>query len=112
MGPHEVRPASEQQDYEEHPERARRLDLLQRAENEVDPIPFGVEAARAYGQVAAAVIGAGRNPRRRAVDPMIASVAIAEGLPLFTTNPADFAGLEHLLTVVAVTRPAGGHPRE
>jgi predicted nucleic acid-binding protein len=71
-----------------------------------------VEAARAYGQVTAAVIGAGRKPRRRAVDLMIASVAIAEGLPLFTTNPADFAGLEHLLTVVTVTRPAGGHPRE
>jgi predicted nucleic acid-binding protein len=104
-GPHEVRPASEQQDYEEHVERARRLDLLQRAENEFDPIPFGVEAARAYGQVAAAVIGAGRKPRR-AVDLMIASVAIAEDLPLFTTKPADFAGLEHLLTVVAVTRPS------
>ena len=105
-GPHEVRPASEQQDYDEHPERARRLDVLQRAENEFDPIPFGVEAARAYGQVAAAVIGAGRKPRRRAVDLMIASVAIAEDLPLFTTNPADFAGLGHLLTVVAVTRPS------
>jgi predicted nucleic acid-binding protein len=36
---------------------------------------------------------------------MIASVVIAEGLPLFTTNPADFAGLGHLLPVVAVTRP-------
>jgi predicted nucleic acid-binding protein len=110
-GPHEVRPASEQQDYEEHVERARRLDALQRAENEFDPIPFGVEAARAYGQVAAAVVGARRKPRR-AVDLMIASVAIAEDLPLFTTNPADFAGLEHLLTVVAVTRPsvAPAHP--
>ena len=104
-GPHEVWPASEQQDYEEHAERARRLEILQRAENEFDPIPFGVEAARAYGQVTAAVIGAGLKPRRRAVDLMIASVAIAEGLPLFTTNPADFAGLDHLLTVVAVTRP-------
>jgi predicted nucleic acid-binding protein len=105
-GPHEVRPGTEQRDYEEYAERARRLDILQRAENEFDPIPFGVEAARAYGQVTAAVIAAGRKPRRRAVDLMIASVAIAEGLPLFTTNPADFAGLEHLLTVVAVTRPA------
>jgi predicted nucleic acid-binding protein len=104
-GPHEVRPADEQDDYEEHAERARRLDVLQRAENEFDPIPFGVEAARAYGQVSAAVIAAGRKPRRRAVDLMIASVAIAEGLPLFTTNPADFAGLGHLLTVVPVTRP-------
>ena len=74
-------------------------------ENEFDPIPFGVEAARAYGQVSAAVIAAGRKPPRRAVDLMIASVAIAEGIPLFTTNPADFEGLGHLLTVVPVTRP-------
>ena len=37
---------------------------------------------------------------------MIASVAIAEDQPLFTTNPAGFAGLGHLLTVVAVTRPS------
>lgn len=108
-GPHEVRPASEQQEYEE---RARRLDVLQRAEHEFDPIPFGVEAARAYGQVTAAVISTGRKPRRRAADLMIASVAKAEDLPLFTTNPADFAGLGHLLTVVAVTRPsaAPAHP--
>jgi predicted nucleic acid-binding protein len=113
-GPHEVRPASEQQEYEyeEHAERARRLDVLQRAEHEFDPIPFGVEAARAYGQVTAAVISTGPKPRRRAVDLMIASVAIAEDLPLFTTHPADFAGLGHLLTVVAVTRPsaAPAHP--
>jgi hypothetical protein len=111
-GPHEVRPASEQHDYEEHAERARRLDVLQRVEHEFDPIPFGVEAARAYGQVTAAVISTGRKPRRRAVDLMIASVAIAEDLPLFTTNPADFAGLRHLLTVVAVTRPSAAGPAD
>ena len=39
-------------------------------------------------------------------------MAIAEGLPLFTANPAGFAGRGHLLTVVAVTRPsvAPAHP--
>ncbi|SEF80020.1 hypothetical protein SAMN04489712_10287 [Thermomonospora echinospora] len=104
-GPHEVRRNDEQADYEEHAERARRLDVLQRAENEFDPIPFGAEAARIYGSVTAGVIAAGRKPRRRAVDLMIASVAIAEGLPLFTTNPDDYRGLEELATIVPVTRP-------
>ena len=42
---------------------------------------------------------------------MIAAVAIAEELPLFTTNPTDFAGLGHLVTVMPVTRPeTGRHP--
>jgi predicted nucleic acid-binding protein len=110
-GPHEVRSEREQSAYEEHAERARRLEILQRAENEFDPIPFDAEAARIYGRVAAAVIGAGRKPRRRAADLMIAAIAIAEGLPLFTTNPKDFAGLDGLLTIVPVNRPAPPHDR-
>jgi hypothetical protein len=104
-GPHEVRRNEEQDDYDEHAERARRLDVLQRAENEFDPIPFDAEAARIYGRVCAAVISAGRKPRRRVADLMIAAIAIAEDLPLFTTNPDDFGGLDDLLTVVPVTRP-------
>jgi predicted nucleic acid-binding protein len=104
-GPHEVRPSDEQDDHDEHAERARRLDVLQRAESEFDPIPFDAEAARVYGRVTAAVIAAGPKPRRRVTDLMIASVAIAEDLPLFTTNPSDFSGLDRLLTVVPVTRP-------
>jgi predicted nucleic acid-binding protein len=104
-GPHQVRPDEEQDDYHQHSERARRLDVLQRAENEFDPIPFGAEAARAYGRVTAAVIDAGRSPRRRTADLMIASTAMAAGLPLFTTNPDDFAGLDDLLAIVPVTRP-------
>ncbi|MGF0320122.1 type II toxin-antitoxin system VapC family toxin [Nocardia fluminea] len=104
-GPHEVRRNEEQDEYDEHAERARRLDVLQRAENEFDPIPFGADAARLYGRVCAAVVSAGRKPRRRIADLMIASVAVAEELPLFTTNPDDFLGLDELLTVVAVPRP-------
>ncbi len=100
-----MRHDDEQAEYYEHAERARRLDVLQRAENEFDPIPFDSEAARAYGRVTAAVIAAGRKPRRRTADLMIAATAIAAGLPLFTTNPGDFAALAGLLTVVPVTRP-------
>jgi predicted nucleic acid-binding protein len=110
-GPHEVRRNEEQSDYDEHAERGRRLDILQRAENEFDPIPFDAEAARLYGRVCAAVIGAGRKPRRRVADLMIAAIAIAEGLPLFTTNPDDYKGLDELLTVVPVTRPTVLHDR-
>lgn len=104
-GPHQVRPNSEQNEYDEHAERGRRLDLLQRAEHEFDPIPFGAEAARTYGRVTAAVVPAGRTPRRRVADLMIVATAIAEDLPLFTTNPGDFDGLQGLLTVVPVARP-------
>jgi predicted nucleic acid-binding protein len=110
-GPHEVRRNEEQEDYDEHAERGRRLDILQRAENEFDPIPFDTEAARIYGRVCAAVISVGRKPRRRVADLMISSIAIAEELPLFTTNPDDYKGLEGLLTVVTVTRPTVLHDR-
>jgi predicted nucleic acid-binding protein len=110
-GPHEVRRNEEQSDYDEHAERARRLDILQRAENEFDPIPLDAEAARLYGRVCAAVISAGRKPRRRVADLMIAAIAIAEELPLFTTNPDDYKGLDSLLTTVPVTRPTILHDR-
>ncbi|MGY4770592.1 PIN domain-containing protein [Kribbella sp. CWNU-51] len=101
-GPHQVRRNS---GYDEHVERARRMDILQWAENEFDPIPFDADAARIYGRICAAVVAAGRTPQRRVADLMIASIAVAEELPLFTTNPDDFKGLGDLLTVVPVTRP-------
>ena len=109
-GPHHVRRGDDGGDGDEHAERARRLDVLQRAESQFDPIPFDTEAARIYGRVTAAMIAAGRKPGRRIADLMIASIAIAEDLPLFTTNPDDFAGLEHLLPIVAVTRPDPPQP--
>jgi predicted nucleic acid-binding protein len=35
---------------------------------------------------------------------MIAAVALANGLPLYTRNPDDFAGIDGLV-VIAVTHP-------
>ena len=84
-------------------ERARRQDRLQRAEATFEPIPFDASAARAYGRVYAATVSAGRKARgRRAIDLVIAATAVAAELPLYTRNPADFAGLENVLEVFAV----------
>jgi predicted nucleic acid-binding protein len=110
-GPHEVRGNDEQGAYDEHAERARRLEILQRAESEFDPVPFDAEAARIYGRLTAAVIAAGRRPRGRTVDLMIAATALAEGLPLYTTNPTDFTGLDTLIRIIPVTRPPVPHER-
>lgn len=83
-------------------ERARRQDRLQRVEATFDPVPFGVGAARAHGRIYAAVRQSGREPRGRLADLMIAATAVAEGLPLFTRNAEDFAGLEQLIDVIPV----------
>ena len=90
---------------EDSTERARRVVRVQRVEATFNPLPFDVEAARQYGAIAAEVIRAGRKPRRRVADLMIAAIAAANGLPLFTTNPADFYGLESVVTVVPVPVP-------
>jgi predicted nucleic acid-binding protein len=83
-------------------ERARRQDRLQWAEHTWDAIPFDGEAARCYGRVFAATRAQGRAVRPRLADLLIASTAAANGLPLYTRNPSDFAGLEEIVTVVAV----------
>ncbi len=86
-------------------ERARGADVVQRAENEFDPLPFDAEAARMFGRISAAVAVTGRTPRRRTADLMIAAVAASQGLPLYTTNPSEYVGLDGLVSVVTVERP-------
>jgi predicted nucleic acid-binding protein len=81
------------------------MSVLQHAESSVEPLPFEPQAARAFGLISAAVLTVGRTPRRRIADLVIASTAVANRLPLYTTSPADFAGLDGLLTVAAVKRP-------
>jgi predicted nucleic acid-binding protein len=83
-------------------ERARRQDRLQWAAATWDPVPFDAEAARTYGRVFAATKAAGRSSRTRVADLLIAATATANSLPLYTRNPADFAGLEQIVVVVAV----------
>jgi predicted nucleic acid-binding protein len=83
-------------------ERARRQDRLQRAEAAFDPLPFDIEAARAYGRIYSAARAHGRNPRRRLADLFIASIALATDLPLVTRNIADFAGLDELVEVIEI----------
>lgn len=83
-------------------ERARRQARLQQAEALFDPIDFDRAAARSYGQVVNAVAVSGRTHRRRIADLLIAAVAHANGLELYTRNADDFAGLDALITVVAI----------
>ena len=89
-------------------ERARRQQRLQQVEASFEALPFDAAAARAFGRVYAATLSAGRKGRgRRAVDLMIASVALASQLPLYTCNPADFAGLEQIVEIVPVAPSPG-----
>lgn len=77
-------------------ERAARQAVLQQVEADFDPLPFDDRAARAFGRVAASLRSAGRKVRARSYDAMIAAIAVAHGLPLYTANPADFEGVEGL----------------
>jgi predicted nucleic acid-binding protein len=90
-------------------ERAARQDVLTRVESEFEPLPFTTQAARAFGRAYATYLAAQRSPRRHTADLMIASIAMAYGLPLYTANPHDFTPLRSLVTVVPVTHP---HTRE
>jgi hypothetical protein len=78
-------------------ERARRQAHLQQAEADFDPLPFDAAAARAFGQVASSLRQSRRKPAARALDALIAATAIANGLPLYTCNPDDFAGIAGLV---------------
>ncbi|GAA0614197.1 type II toxin-antitoxin system VapC family toxin [Kribbella sandramycini] len=82
--------------------RAARGEVLGAAMAEFDPLPFDADAAVRYGSLVALVIAAGRDPRPRRMDLMIAAIASSRDLPLYTRNPADFRGLEGLLTAVPV----------
>lgn len=80
-------------------ERLRRLSILQRR---FDALPLDEAVAASYGRLASAVVEAGRQPRRRTMDLLIAATAHAHDAALYTRNPDDFAGLEELVDVCVV----------
>lgn len=85
-------------------ERASRQLQVQEVEADFVPLPFDAAAARAFAGVSADMRRAGRKTSARAFDALIAAVAIANDLPLYTCNPADFKGIRGL-EVVAIPVP-------
>jgi tRNA(fMet)-specific endonuclease VapC len=88
----------------EESERVARQAQLQQTEADFEPLPFDADAARAFGGVAASLRRAGRKTTARTYDAMIAATAVANNLPVYTCNPADFNGIDGL-DVVAVPVP-------
>ncbi len=80
-------------------ERLRRLLILQRSFN---ALPLDDKVAASYGQVAAAVVDSGRQPRPRSMDLLIAATAHTHSAQLYTRNTDDFRGLDGLVDVIGV----------
>ncbi|MEV6095132.1 type II toxin-antitoxin system VapC family toxin [Nocardia sp. NPDC051981] len=81
---------------------ALRTERLLAIEHGFDALPFCTASARRFTSMAKLVVASGRSPKPRKMDLMIAAIASANDLPLFTRNADDFKGLEPLLTVVQV----------
>ena len=80
-------------------ERLRRLLFVQR---KFDALAMDDAVVASYGQVAAAVVDAGRQPRARSIDLLIAATAHAHSARLYTRNADDFDGLAGLVDIVPV----------
>ncbi len=80
-------------------ERAHRLRRLTAIEHGFQALPVTDEVARLHGAMGAAVQAAGRRPRQRAMDLLIAATAAQYDTTLLTHDLDDFAGLEEFLVV-------------
>jgi toxin FitB len=80
-------------------DRLRRLGLI---ESQFQALPVDSAVAREYGHLAAAVAASGRQPRARVMDLLIAATAAAHHASLYTRNPEDLRGLDHLLPIITV----------
>ncbi|MDG9679021.1 PIN domain-containing protein [Micromonospora sp. DH14] len=82
--------------------RALRLARLSAIQRRFDPLPIDEATADSYTRLAARVVEAGRQPRARVMDLLIAATAHAHDAAVYTRNAEDLAGLEDLITVHTV----------
>lgn len=82
--------------------RAQRLRRLSDFQRRFTALPVDEAVATSYGQLAAAVAAVGRQPRSRVIDLLIAATAHAHSARLYTRNPSDLTGIEHLIEIVTV----------
>jgi len=82
--------------------RAERLRRVSDFQRRFTALPVDDAVATSYGQLAAAVAAAGRQPRSRVMDLLIAATAHAHSARLYTRNQRDLAGIEHLIEIVSV----------
>ncbi|ATE52186.1 type II toxin-antitoxin system VapC family toxin [Actinosynnema pretiosum] len=82
--------------------RAVRTEQLGAAIVEFDALVFDDRAAARFGTLVTLTLQAGRDPRPRKIDLMIAAIASSRDLPLYTRNVKDFAGLDSMVEVVQV----------
>ena len=87
---------------EDPAERSARLHRAGQLESFFEALPIDALVAREYARLAAATVYAGRQPRARVMDLLIAATAVAHGASLYTRNPDDLKGLERLVDIVAV----------
>lgn len=89
-------------DVEDPVERFARTERYYAALRTFEVLPFGLEEAKVYGQMASLVRRAGRSPRPRRMDLQIAATAAVAGLPVLTMNVKDFQDLGRLVDVVPI----------
>lgn len=82
--------------------RAERLRRLTTFQSRFTALPVDDAVATSYGQLAAAIVAVGRQPRSRVADLLIAATAHAHAARLYTRNSNDLTGIEHLIEIVSV----------
>jgi toxin FitB len=80
-------------------ERALRSQRLGVIEATFEPLPIDAAVAREWGRLAAAVVNRGGQPRRRALDLLIAATANVHYVPLLTRDAKDFALIADLVDI-------------
>lgn len=77
--------------------RALRLRRLAEIESRFAALPIDEAVARAYGELAALTVRAGRKVRARVVDVFVAATARVHGVALYTRNRQDFEPFSELI---------------